>query len=115
VLNDLDQDFNYDIEEALILKNAPENIAKMKEVAGQLTINIMNKPRKDKPLLVMDLDYTLFDMKSSAENFNGDGIILIPLTILITSVTVPYLPYAFERSTVMPGYLIRKCWRFAFY
>jgi len=70
VLNDLDQDFNYDIEEALILKNAPENIAKMKEVAGQLTINIMNKPRKDKPLLVMDLDYTLFDMKSSAENFN---------------------------------------------
>eukprot|EP00808_Paulinella_micropora_P006091 g43827.t1 len=42
---------------------------KMEKTLSSLKINIINSPRAGKKLLVLDLDYTLFDMKSSAENF----------------------------------------------
>jgi ubiquitin-like domain-containing CTD phosphatase 1 len=42
---------------------------KMEKYLKKLKINIINPPRPGKKLLVLDLDYTLFDMKSKADTF----------------------------------------------
>ena len=67
VVNDLD--FDYMPEEASNALADPAVRKKMLDTAAALKINLINSPRKGKPLLVLDLDYTLFDMKSTAEKF----------------------------------------------
>eukprot|EP01027_Heterolobosea_sp_BB2_P016360 GEZU01023305.1.p1 GENE.GEZU01023305.1~~GEZU01023305.1.p1 ORF type:complete len:268 (-),score=93.56 GEZU01023305.1:247-1050(-) len=65
VLNDLDYDYFPDSEE---VKNNEENKRKLKKRIETVTINFINEPRKGKKLLVLDIDYTIFDCKSTAEN-----------------------------------------------
>jgi len=49
------------------LQNRDENVAKVSRRVRELKINIFNEPRVDKKLLVLDIDYTLFDHVSHAE------------------------------------------------
>lgn len=68
VINDLDQDFQYDDDAtAAIIANA-ENEKKLKECVEKAEINIMNPPRPGKALLVLDLDHTLLDYRDRIPN-----------------------------------------------
>ncbi|KAI9138930.1 HAD subfamily IIID h [Paraphysoderma sedebokerense] len=67
VLNDLDGvDMDYKGEEMKTV----ENQKKLKRYIEKTSINIINPPRPGKKLLVMDLDYTIFDCKSTAERMS---------------------------------------------
>lgn len=43
-------------------------LAKIKRRVNEYKIEMLNEPRADKKLLVLDIDYTLFDHRSSAES-----------------------------------------------
>jgi ubiquitin-like domain-containing CTD phosphatase 1 len=62
VINDLDI-----VAEEVILQNREENLAKIAKRVEHYKIKVFNEPRKDKKLLVLDIDYTLFDHVSHAE------------------------------------------------
>jgi ubiquitin-like domain-containing CTD phosphatase 1 len=47
----------------------PVHLKRLHKTSRELKINMIHQPRAGKKLLVLDLDYTLFDMKSSAANF----------------------------------------------
>ncbi|OZJ03649.1 hypothetical protein BZG36_03935 [Bifiguratus adelaidae] len=63
VINDLDYDY---VPEKKSYLNEAEVQKKLKETAAKTEINIINPLRDGKKLLVLDLDYTLFDCKSPA-------------------------------------------------
>eukprot|EP01006_Ploeotia_vitrea_P033441 TRINITY_DN65549_c12_g1_i1.p1 TRINITY_DN65549_c12_g1~~TRINITY_DN65549_c12_g1_i1.p1 ORF type:complete len:377 (+),score=217.10 TRINITY_DN65549_c12_g1_i1:157-1131(+) len=67
VLNDLD--YEYKPDEADNAVKDSDNIAKVEEYSAKLKLNMLHQPRPGKKLLVLDLDYTLFDMKSKAATF----------------------------------------------
>jgi ubiquitin-like domain-containing CTD phosphatase 1 len=74
VMNDLDEnlaDFVYSEKETLDVATHPDHRRRLERTLIDLQtsnkVNIIHPPRAGKPLLVMDLDYTLFDMKSSGE------------------------------------------------
>lgn len=69
VLDDLDVDYVYTIEQLCEVRANPEHQKKFDKYLAKLDINLINSPREGKKLLVLDLDYTLFDMKSKADNF----------------------------------------------
>ncbi len=48
----------------------PENKLKLDEFTEKTTIHFINPLREGKKLLVLDLDYTLFDCKSSANSIS---------------------------------------------
>ena len=59
-----------DFNEGVVLENRPweqqENIMKLQKVTLSTEVRIINPPRPSKKLLVLDLDYTLFDCKGNA-------------------------------------------------
>uniref|UniRef100_A0AAQ4R9I6 Ubiquitin-like domain-containing CTD phosphatase 1 n=3 Tax=Gasterosteus aculeatus aculeatus TaxID=481459 RepID=A0AAQ4R9I6_GASAC len=59
---------DFDIEEEVIeVENREENLAKIARRVKDYKVEEMNPPREGKGLLVLDVDYTLFDHKSCAE------------------------------------------------
>ncbi|TTC00280.1 Ubiquitin-like domain-containing CTD phosphatase 1 [Bagarius yarrelli] len=59
---------DFDIEEEVIeVENREENLAKIARRVKDYKVEELNAPREGKRLLVLDVDYTLFDHKSFAE------------------------------------------------
>uniref|UniRef100_F6QEE8 Ubiquitin-like domain-containing CTD phosphatase 1 n=1 Tax=Xenopus tropicalis TaxID=8364 RepID=F6QEE8_XENTR len=59
---------DFDIEEEVVeVENREENLAKISRRVKDYKIEILNPPREGKKLLVLDVDYTLFDHRSCAE------------------------------------------------
>nr|CAG4647251.1 EOG090X0A5K [Megafenestra aurita]SVE92537.1 EOG090X0A5K [Megafenestra aurita] len=65
VINDLDL-----TEEEIALENREEYLAKIAKRVDSYEIKMLNEPRPGKKLLVLDIDYTLFDHRSAAESGN---------------------------------------------
>lgn len=63
VLNDLEQDG----EDEVPMENREVYLAKINKRIREYTIDELNPPREGKKLLVLDIDYTLFDHRSAAE------------------------------------------------
>ena len=59
-------DFEIESEE-VSLQNREENLAKISKRVKEYKVKVFNEPRKGKKLLVLDIDYTLFDHVSHAE------------------------------------------------
>ncbi|GBP35634.1 Ubiquitin-like domain-containing CTD phosphatase 1 [Eumeta japonica] len=62
VVNDLDIE-----EEEIDVENQEVYLAKISKRVKEYKINMLNEPRPGKKLLVLDIDYTLFDHRSVAE------------------------------------------------
>ncbi|TRY93114.1 hypothetical protein DNTS_007757 [Danionella cerebrum] len=59
---------DFDIEEEVTeVENREENLAKIARRVKDYKVKMLNPPREGKRLLVLDIDYTLFDHKSCAE------------------------------------------------
>lgn len=63
VVNDLDVDFSANPQAAAAYENDMRNQRKVREATKKLNLNIMNPLRQEKPLLVLDIDYTILDTK----------------------------------------------------
>ncbi|XP_028800854.1 ubiquitin-like domain-containing CTD phosphatase [Neltuma alba] len=61
-------DFELGQEEVVDIKDMEVNKQKLKRRVSQYKIELRNPCRKGKKLLVLDIDYTLFDHRSTAEN-----------------------------------------------
>lgn len=62
---------DFDIEdEEIAIENREEYLAKIEKRIKDYKIEILNEPRPGKKLLVLDIDYTLFDHRSVAETAN---------------------------------------------
>ncbi|KAA8545493.1 hypothetical protein F0562_020277 [Nyssa sinensis] len=61
-------DFELGQEEAVDIKDKEVNKQKLRRRIDQYKIELRNPCRKGKKLLVLDIDYTLFDHRSTAEN-----------------------------------------------
>ncbi|KAJ3159931.1 hypothetical protein HDU86_001195 [Geranomyces michiganensis] len=70
VLNDLDFDFLDYVPKDDSQKNDAKNIASLNEYAAKTKITVFNPLRDGKKLLVLDLDYTLFDCKTPASHIS---------------------------------------------
>ncbi len=49
------------------MRHRPENIAKLARRVAAQKVEPLNAPRAGKKLLVLDIDYTLFDHRTTAE------------------------------------------------
>uniref|UniRef100_A0A8C5PBH0 Ubiquitin-like domain-containing CTD phosphatase 1 n=1 Tax=Leptobrachium leishanense TaxID=445787 RepID=A0A8C5PBH0_9ANUR len=59
---------DFDIEEEVVeVENREENLAKISRRVKDHKVEVQNAPREGKKLLVLDVDYTLFDHRSCAE------------------------------------------------
>ncbi|XP_072256531.1 ubiquitin-like domain-containing CTD phosphatase 1 isoform X2 [Pyxicephalus adspersus] len=59
---------DFDIEDEVVeVENREENLAKISRRVKDYKVEILNAPREGKKLLVLDVDYTLFDHRSCAE------------------------------------------------
>ncbi|MEE6478232.1 hypothetical protein FKM82_011789 [Ascaphus truei] len=59
---------DFDIEEEVVeVENREENLAKISRRVKDYKVELINAPREGKKLLVLDVDYTLFDHRSCAE------------------------------------------------
>lgn len=54
-------------EQALAVKDQPEVLQKLQRRISNVVVKILNPPREGKKCLVLDIDYTLFDLGSAAE------------------------------------------------
>eukprot|EP00475_Leptophrys_vorax_P004036 TRINITY_DN12387_c0_g1_i1.p1 TRINITY_DN12387_c0_g1~~TRINITY_DN12387_c0_g1_i1.p1 ORF type:complete len:442 (-),score=138.55 TRINITY_DN12387_c0_g1_i1:86-1372(-) len=75
LVNDLDYDYSslaVDSEQYFenLLAADPNILVKLEQVIATSEVALINPPRKGKKLLVLDLDYTLFDMKSTSASGN---------------------------------------------
>nr|XP_018911099.1 PREDICTED: ubiquitin-like domain-containing CTD phosphatase 1 [Bemisia tabaci] len=61
-------DFDIPEGEEIALENREVHLAKIERRVKEHQINILNPPREGKKLLVLDIDYTLFDHRSPAES-----------------------------------------------
>ncbi|KNA23286.1 hypothetical protein SOVF_026140 [Spinacia oleracea] len=61
-------DFELGQDEAIDIKDKEVNKQKLRRRIDQYKIEVLNPCRKGKKLLVLDIDYTLFDHRSPAEN-----------------------------------------------
>lgn len=61
-------DFELGQDEAVDIKDKEVNKQKLRRRIDQYKIELRNPCRRDKKLLVLDIDYTLFDHRSTAEN-----------------------------------------------
>jgi len=84
-LLDVLNDFDYDALPSI--KNDAENRKKMQKIITEKEITIIRPPRPLKKLLVLDLDYTLLDMKS------GENIAEKQRPYLQTFMTAVYTKY----------------------
>ena len=62
MINDLE-----DIGEEISLEQKEEHLNKIRNRVEKLEVTQLNAPRANSKLLVLDIDYTLFDHKSPAE------------------------------------------------
>ena len=60
-------DFEEEIAQQLSTEYREEYLQKVSNRVKSYEIKILNEPREGKKLLVLDIDYTLFDHKSTAE------------------------------------------------
>ena len=60
-------DFDEDIAQQLSTEYREEYLNKVSNRVKSYEVKILNEPREGKKLLVLDIDYTLFDHKSAAE------------------------------------------------
>jgi len=69
VINDpsVINDFDEDIAQQLSTEYREEYLNKVSNRVKSYEVKILNEPREGKKLLVLDIDYTLFDHKSAAE------------------------------------------------
>ncbi|XP_073423966.1 ubiquitin-like domain-containing CTD phosphatase 1 [Dendrobates tinctorius] len=59
---------DFDIEDEVVeVENREENLAKISRRVKDYKVEVLNPPREGKKLLVLDVDYTLFDHRSCAE------------------------------------------------
>ncbi|KAG8579634.1 hypothetical protein GDO81_010980 [Engystomops pustulosus] len=59
---------DFDIEEEFVeVENREENLSKISRRVKDYKVEVLNPPREGKKLLVLDVDYTLFDHRSCAE------------------------------------------------
>ncbi|XP_022249247.1 ubiquitin-like domain-containing CTD phosphatase 1 isoform X3 [Limulus polyphemus] len=63
IVNDLDME-----EEEIAIENREEFLAKVQKRIKEYDIKILSNPRPGKKLLVLDIDYTLFDHRSTAQS-----------------------------------------------
>ncbi|XP_076367713.1 ubiquitin-like domain-containing C-terminal domain phosphatase 1 isoform X3 [Tachypleus tridentatus] len=63
IVNDLDIE-----EEEIAIENREEFLAKVQKRIKEYDIKILSNPRPGKKLLVLDIDYTLFDHRSTAQS-----------------------------------------------
>ena len=68
IVDDFELDFNAGSDEWIQHKAKEDNLQKFTE---STQVHIINPPRKDKPLLVLDLDHTLLDFSRSHLQQNG--------------------------------------------
>ena len=68
VVDDLD-DTTTSMDESEQLRADPEHRRKLDKYKASIEITFINPPRPGKRLLVLDLDYTLFDMKTASDDF----------------------------------------------
>ncbi|ESO95032.1 hypothetical protein LOTGIDRAFT_117394 [Lottia gigantea] len=66
VMPDVINDFDIE-EDEIAIENREEFLAKIEKRIKDYEIKILNEPREGKRLLVLDIDYTLFDHRSVAE------------------------------------------------
>lgn len=93
IVDDLDVD--YSAEETKEMSHNPEHLRLMTKYTEKLHINIINPPRPGKKLLVLDLDYTIFDMKGK-----GDFVHLKrPFTDQFLSLLYPFYDIVFWSQT----------------
>ncbi|KIZ06716.1 ubiquitin-like domain containing CTD phosphatase 1 [Monoraphidium neglectum] len=62
-----DFDLRPEEEQALDVKDQPEVLEKLQRRIRSVEVKVMNPPRDGKKCLVLDIDYTLFDLGSAAE------------------------------------------------
>jgi ubiquitin-like domain-containing CTD phosphatase 1 len=69
VVNDTSviNDFEEEIAQQLSTEYREEYLNKVENRVKSYEVKILNEPREGKKLLVLDIDYTLFDHKSTAE------------------------------------------------
>jgi len=60
-------DFDVGVDEPVDMKDRDENLAKLRKRVEKKEVKVLNAPRVGKKLLVLDIDYTLFDHRSPAE------------------------------------------------
>jgi hypothetical protein len=60
-------DFDVGVDEPVDVKDREENLAKLRKRVEKKQVQVLNAPRAGKKLLVLDIDYTLFDHRSPAE------------------------------------------------
>lgn len=59
---------DFDIEDEIVeVENREENLLKISRRVKEYKVEVLNPPREGKKLLVLDVDYTLFDHRSCAE------------------------------------------------
>jgi ubiquitin-like domain-containing CTD phosphatase 1 len=64
IINDLDENLD---REAEAFEKKEVYLAKIRRRVNEYKIEVFNQPRENKKLLVLDIDYTLFDHRSPAE------------------------------------------------
>jgi ubiquitin-like domain-containing CTD phosphatase 1 len=69
VIDDLDDDLQYGREDQSVMAIA-EHRQKLERYKQLIDITFINAPRPGKKLLVLDLDYTLFDMKTQLDDYS---------------------------------------------
>lgn len=60
-------DFDVGVDEPVDIKDRDENLMKLRKRVEKKEVKVLNAPRAGKKLLVLDIDYTLFDHRSPAE------------------------------------------------
>ena len=65
-----DFDYDYSVDNKKLIENRKQSHDKLEKVIRETTINKIFEPRKGKKLLVLDIDYTIFDMGSKTESWN---------------------------------------------
>mmetsp|Transcript_39962 Transcript_39962/g.55552 ORF Transcript_39962/g.55552 Transcript_39962/m.55552 type:complete len:317 (+) Transcript_39962:133-1083(+) len=65
---EIQDDFDVGVDEPVEIKDRHENLVKLRRRVDKNEVKILNSPRQGKKLLVLDIDYTLFDHRSPAEN-----------------------------------------------
>lgn len=73
-------DFDNEEEDNVAFENKEVYLAKINKRIKDYTIKELNPPREGKRLLVLDIDYTIFDHRSAAENGNLTKWLLAELT-----------------------------------
>jgi len=61
-------DFDVGVNEEIDVRDKGENVEKLRKRIEKYKVAPLNAPRDGKKLLVLDIDYTLFDHRSTAEN-----------------------------------------------